>query len=260
MPLPADAPALSETHTLGMAEMGVRGLSENWLLRRAGDLHWRLIARAMGQRGAVFTCAQGKPLYAAFCASQMRLTQPSLPQLGDRITLTATLTRVGRSRLASETRLALDGHPIGHIRLISTFVGHGRDGDNRSILRRAPRVMVAPPEAPARLVTLAQRAARIAAAPPVLIGEPQTLLPCPAMDFNAAGLLYFPSFTALAERAAFARGADHTRLIRARDVVYLGNVDPGAPVSFRFRDTSHGHLAQMTAEGRPLALILSRYV
>ena len=40
-----EAEILRESHPLGMAEMGFDGISEQWIMRRAGDLHWRLIAR-----------------------------------------------------------------------------------------------------------------------------------------------------------------------------------------------------------------------
>ncbi|MBE3638517.1 hypothetical protein ICN82_09910, partial [Mangrovicoccus sp. HB182678] len=50
--------------------------------------------------------------------------------------------------------------------------------------------------------------------------------PLPALDFNAAGLLYFPAFSMIAEMAAPAGGA-----LREREITYLGNLDPGGMVS-----------------------------
>ncbi|MGV4797091.1 Pnap_2097 family protein [Rhizobium sp. F40D2] len=155
-------PKLNERHVLGMAEMGYRGLSEQWLLRRAGDLHWRLIARAMGQREAVFTCTAGQPLYAAFCATSLYFFRPELPQLGGELTLTASLYRIGHGRLASLQQIGVDGQEIGRIVLISAFVGRSEPGSNRSIVRRMPKVMAIPPEAPFPVQRIAQRAALLA--------------------------------------------------------------------------------------------------
>jgi probable biosynthetic protein (TIGR04099 family) len=116
-----------------MAEMGYRGLSEQWLMRRAGDLHWRLIARAMGQAEAVFACAEGRPLYAAFCASRLVVDRPEAPRLGGRLDLSARLFRVGRSRLGSSVTLSDASGTVGRIALVSAFVGRAQGGGNRSL-------------------------------------------------------------------------------------------------------------------------------
>lgn len=82
--LKQDVSGLSERHVLGMAEMGYRGLSEQWLKRRAGDLHWRLIARAMGQKEAVFTCCDGEPLLCGLLCDEPAAFSTETPQAGRR--------------------------------------------------------------------------------------------------------------------------------------------------------------------------------
>lgn len=249
-------PELAEDHVLGMAEMGFSGLSEQWLMRRAGDLHWRLIARAMGQREAVFACAEGRPLYAAFCATRLVIDRPEAPRLGGRFGLSASLFRVGRSRLGSRVTLRCDGAPIGRIALVSAFVGRGEGAGNRALVRRAPRAMVAPAATMAELDALSARAARIAARLRGLRldGPAQRLLPCPAVDFNAAGLLYFPSFAALVDRAEFAAGMPPGRLLLRRDVCFFGNVEPGEPVEIHLFPRRAGSIALVGgADRRPLA-------
>jgi len=264
---PNEGPSVSETHRLGLAELGYRGLSEQWLMRRVGDLHWRLIADAMGQREATFTCAEGKPLYAAFCVSSIRLTDPTAPRVGGVLDLSARLWRVGRARLVSEHMLYFERRQIGRIRLVSTFVGRETAGSNRSIVRRMPRIMALPPEAPDSLAFFAARGARVAVALPKM--QPSSwpaqrkaeLLPCPATDFNAVGLLYFPSFVALTERADFEKGGTYNRLLRSRDVIYIGNVEPGEGVQITVCDRRFGHLAHMAgSDGRPLALLRSQFL
>lgn len=260
--LPDDAPELGESHLLGMAEMGYRGLSEQWLMRRAGDLHWRLIGQAMGQREAVFTCANGEPLYAAFCVTSLRIDNPALPSLGDMLHLATRLWRIGHNRLASIQTIRVKDQVIGRIRLVSTFVGRSKANSNRSIVRRMPRVIALPPEAPADLAALAQRGSRLAAPRHRLkiVGRTGSVLPCPATDFNAARLLYFPSFAALTERVDFATGGSHDRVILARDVVYFGNMEPGEAMTVTIRDQTRGHLALLTApDGCPVAMLRSRF-
>lgn len=255
-PLPAPDPCLVEDHILGMAEMGYAGLSEQWLMRRAGDLHWRLIAQAMGHRRAVFTCAEGKPLYAAFCASSLRLG--ATPDLGETLRLSGALGQLGYGRLASIQQIEAEGRPVGRIILVSVFVGRTDPGSNHGVVRKMPRVMDLPPPAPRPAQRLAFHAARIARARPVLDGANTTLLPCPALDFNAARLMYFPTFAALAERAESALGADPDRRIVARDVVYQGNVEPNEAVRVTLGQDGRRRFCQLTTDdGRPLALMRS---
>jgi probable biosynthetic protein (TIGR04099 family) len=248
-----------------MAEMGYRGLSEQWLKRRAGDLHWRLIARAMGQSEALFTCSEGEPLYAAFCATSLQLSQPERPRLGGHLTLSAHLYRVGHGRLASLLRIDADGHDVGRMILVSTFVGRSEPENNRTIVRRSPRALAMPPDAPALVRRTAEQAAlvaRDAQRHKLDLGKfarEQHVLPCPATDFNAVGLLYFPSYSALADRALFQAGEIHPRMVAARHVVYLGNVEPGEWVDVSFRQNNHGYdLILRGAEDRLLAMMRVR--
>ncbi|WP_244600800.1 Pnap_2097 family protein [Agrobacterium sp. LAD9] len=257
-------PALIEHHRLGMAEMGYRGLSEQWLLRRAGDLHWRLIARAMGQKDAVFTCAAGEPLYAAFCATSLSFSRPELPQLGAMLTLGADLYRMGHGRLASLQRIAVGAQEIGRVVLISTFVGRLKSGSNRSIVRRAPTVLAIPPEAPFSVKRMAHWAGVVTrCAMNETFDWPdqegiRRILPCPSVDFNAAGLLYFPSFSALAERALFEAG-ETAHTTASRHVVYMGNVEPGEGIKVGFRRLASGKDIVLRGEDdRFLAFIRAR--
>jgi probable biosynthetic protein (TIGR04099 family) len=249
-----------------MAEMGYHGLSEQWLKRRAGDLHWRLIARAMGQQDAVFTCSEGEPLYAAFCATSLQFTRPRLPRLGGEMTLAADLFRVGHGRLASRLRIISDGDVVGRMILVSTFVGRSEPGNNRSVVRRSPRALAIPPEAPLAVRRVAEQASAIARdirhdnfKLSGMTGT-QKVLPCPATDFNAAGLLYFPSYSALADRALFEARERHSGMLVSRHVLYLNNVEPGEWTDVSFRDRLWDNDIMLRgADNRPLALMRVRY-
>lgn len=262
-PRPTPAPlALEEEHVLGMAEMGFSGLSEQWLMRRAGDMHWRLIARALGQRDAAFTCAEGKPLYATFLASSLRLTAPRLPHLCDRLGLSARLWSIGRNRLASEITLGVPGGMVGRLRLVSTFAGRSDPASNRTMVRRMPPAIAVLPEAPFALQNLARHAAMVSRQMDGLAAHNRcaTVRPCVATDFNAAGLLYFPSFAALTDRCDDPVAQTQGRLLAGRHVVYSGNIEPGEQVSVSYRDRRMGHLARVVREdGQSIAVLSTRF-
>ncbi|MNE48934.1 hypothetical protein D3C80_1434250 [compost metagenome] len=160
----------------------------------------------------------------------------------------------------------MDVEEIGRVVLISTFVGRADPTSNRSIVRRVPRVLAMPPEAPHAVQRIAQRAAAIARfAAREDHDAPENecihkLLPCPSIDFNAAGLLYFPSFSSLAERASFEAGNTDLRAIKSRHVAYLSNVEPGEWVSAQFRKFKGGYDCTLRgATGRSLALMRTRF-
>ncbi|WP_244656292.1 MULTISPECIES: Pnap_2097 family protein [unclassified Rhizobium] len=255
----------TESHVLGMAEMGYRGLSEQWLLRRAGDLHWRLIAKAMGQQEAQFKCAKGEPLYAAFCSTSLRLSNPDIPSLGGRLELSGELFRTSQQRLASRLRVRFEGDIIGELILASTFVGRSADGTNHTIVRRSPKVMAVPPDAP---LSVQRSVDRGAAAARSILQKNRTgldtfteekILPCPATDFNAAALLYFPSYSAIADRALFQAGERRPELLASRHVSYVGNVEPGEPILVTFKRFYRGYLINfLGARDRPLATMRIR--
>ncbi|QTG16865.1 hypothetical protein G6M86_26485 (plasmid) [Agrobacterium tumefaciens] len=249
-----------------MAEMGYRGLSEQWLKRRAGDLHWHLIARAMGQREAVFTCSDGEPLYAAFCATSVKIARPELPRLGVQLTLNADLYRVGHGRLSSLLFITVDGVEVGRMVLVSIFVGRSERGVNRSVVRRSPRVLIMPPEAPLAIRRVAEHASDVArdirhrSVTLANTLETQRILPCPAIDFNAAGLLYFPSYSALADRGLFQAGEKQFGMLASRHVVYLGNVESGEWTDVSFRSLPWGYdVVLRGVDDRPLALMRVRF-
>ena len=94
---------------LGMAQLGPAGLSEQWLLRHCGDLHWALIARALGQRRARFRAVDGRPVYAAFCTTSLRLATASPELLGEDAEIISTLAAVSDIRTGSRHSLQVGG-------------------------------------------------------------------------------------------------------------------------------------------------------
>ena len=51
---------------LNMPQMALGGLSESWLFKELGDIHWRLITRGLGTPSHEIADANGERLYATF--------------------------------------------------------------------------------------------------------------------------------------------------------------------------------------------------
>lgn len=215
---------------LGMAQLCPTGLSEQWVLRFCGDQHWALIAKALGQRSAVFHAADGRPVYAAFCATSLWLQRPRAPVLGRDVTVESALFAVSQTRTGSRHQLLVEGEVIAELWMISTFVSHDASGSNRRIVRSTVMGEMALPQAEDGLMRLDRQARD------TVRGLRQTGLagareihaerPTPTLDFNAVGLLYFPTFSRIAETAAFVKTGRAMPTLQ-RDVTYLGNIDQG---------------------------------
>lgn len=230
---PVQHPALhpverQEDLRLGMRHLAPVGLSEPRWLRDGGDRHWELIAEALGQEGTAFRDPEGHPVYAAFCATDLQLAPVARPLLAARVTIRSRLHAVGPNALGSEQQILGPDGLLGCLRMISCFLRHDETGSNRRLLRGHLPGMAPLPPATAELDRL-QATARCTArnARTEAPTEPAILryTPIAALDFNAAGLLYFPTFSKIAEMA----WPDAAPVLR-RQITYLGNLDPGEDI------------------------------
>lgn len=253
---PRPAPVLEERVRLGMMQLAPQGISEQWMLRFCGDQHWSLIAAAMGQERAVFRDAEGRPIYAAFCATELTFSPPQPDLLGVDAVLHSRLFRVSGSQTGSIHQLTAGGEVLAELSMISTFVGHDATGSNHRILRRPPQQEAALPDAPAALMALAERSrqrARTLRLAPSETLPAAMVTPNPALDFNAVGLMYFPAFSRLAAEADWALSRSMAPLAR-REVTYLGNVNAGEPL---WVQSSPGMVRIARRDGQVICQLLS---
>lgn len=219
--------------TLGMAELQPDGISEQWFLKLCGDVHWSLIAKAMGQKRAVFEDVNGREVYAAFCSTSLEL-QPRQDLLAQDVEIFSSIYRVSQHQIGSMHKVFLSDKEIASLSMISTFVCHSGDRLNSTIIRNKYMPSLALEPAPRSLLDIAKKARNIARRDldnenlGALIDK---ITPCRSLDFNAVGLLYFPSFSKFAESIACSLNKSTKPLLK-RDVVYLGNVNAGSALKF----------------------------
>ncbi|MBE3640192.1 Pnap_2097 family protein, partial [Mangrovicoccus algicola] len=154
------APQARDRMRLGMAQLSPFGLSEQWLLRACGDRHWGLIAEGAGQTGTAFRDAQGHPVYAAFCATALRLSPPAGPLLGADLRISSVLGEVAPGRTGSLHLLEGPGGPLGRLAMISCFLRHDAGGSNRQLVKSGLPGLGPLAAAPAELIALDGRARR----------------------------------------------------------------------------------------------------
>ena len=227
---------------IGMAQLAENSIGEHWVLRECGDRHWNLLANAMGLSTPHFSSTDGKPLYAAFCATELELRPCDVSHLGQDLVGHSALYGVSKTRTASEHILCVDNQIVAHLKMMSAFVGHDETNRNATIVRKTPAADFDLPDTTGDLLEFCETAlasARTARAGNRQIQPRLKLRPCPATDFNAVGLMYFANYSALANRAVWdALGA--SGLPRRRQIIYFGNVDRGEPIDVGIDEFPHG--------------------
>lgn len=227
LPPPSDLvpdPGLAGSVPLGMPHLVPGGLSETWLLRHLGDVHWQMLARQLGCAPSRITDRTGARVYAAFRHVALEGLHLDAAREDGRLETRSHLWRLSRTQVLSRHALALNGVAAGSATLVSAFVRREAASNHRICRVEVPGLADLPAWDGARPPPFPP-----GDAPP---GARLTFTPCPAEDFNGAGFLYFSSYVGLAERGLFAHAPRLacTSTTRQRIITYHGNIDPGDAV------------------------------
>ncbi|WP_309796724.1 Pnap_2097 family protein [Inquilinus ginsengisoli] len=233
---PAAPPSRSDRILLGMPHLSGNGLSEIWLLKELGHRHWLLLAESAGRPAPDFRDEAGQPVYAAFCALSIEDANFAAARANDRLRITSSLARLSRTQMSSRHHLAIEDRPIGVVTMISTFVRRAPDGGNHTVARVAIEGLppVGEGTSASKLAGLAAgfRAGRVERHMGFDLHRESelgtwTFNPCPSLDFNGAGFLYFASFVVMVDRAEWRFEPVLARAVATvrRDVFFYGNVD-----------------------------------
>lgn len=256
-------PSLAEVtrYSLGMPHLCPTGLSENWLWKELGHRHWNLIARTFGRAAAGFDPTSAEPTYAAFRHIALRGGDLGAVRENDELDLRSILTQVSATRVRSRHFVGHGDRPIADVEMTSVFVRRLTGGVNRSVVRvRMGGSDETAPAGPRAGPERARGASPARGAPPA--SDPQgderdigtaVIEPCPELDFNGAGLLYFSSFVAAVDRAEWrlsGKARSPSGIVR-RDAVFHANIEIGDDLVVRL-------LAPAAAQGRHRAVIHSR--
>lgn len=96
--------SVSRRYEIGMPQMSVKALSEFWLLKELGDIHWQLISQGIEQKLSELSDGLGNRLYATFVRIQYN-TSPLVDYQEDTIlTLEGSIKRYGNNTYLSEIK------------------------------------------------------------------------------------------------------------------------------------------------------------
>jgi probable biosynthetic protein (TIGR04098 family) len=211
---------------VGMPHLDAGGLSENWLLRHAGDLHWDAIGRRLQAASDEIRAQGGQRLYPTFVAVRARYELPlSAVRENDSLDTAIEVVPCGRACAHGRFLAGVRGRRFD-LELLSTFAQRDAQGGLKMALPAARLAArwnpVENDPSIARLARAARRGEPLANDP--LRGRERPPLgrvgyePSPYADYNGAGLLYFASYVTIADTA-------ERQLVTALGLSALGGPD-----------------------------------
>ncbi|HVZ88790.1 MAG TPA: Pnap_2097 family protein [Polyangia bacterium] len=209
---PPALPAAPRRIRIGMPQLDAAGLSEGWLHRYCGDLHWEAIGRELGVSSDRFRAAAGERLYPTVVAVRARYGAP-LAAFGENDVLTAAVAVSPCGRACAHGRIALGiGGRRAAIELLTTFAVREAGGELRMAVPSAELAARWDVRGPAPALVGLAKAARAGQTPDdafcgpylpaagALLGR-WSYEPSPFADYNGARLLYFASYPTIADTA-----------------------------------------------------------
>jgi probable biosynthetic protein (TIGR04098 family) len=240
----------SRRTSVNMPQMALGGLSESWLLKELGDIHWGMTCQALNSESHKLTDELGNRLYATF----VRVRYESTHHLktfreNELLDFQARLSRFGRSMFFSDVSVDGESKKV-RASLMTTFSMRG--SNNKTLLKGEPLV---PPDCAARVCDSLPpfgeeyRAMRRGDSRVLQLGN-ETFTPAkdllfettyeinPYHDLNGVNLLYFAAYPLISDFCEIAFIRKHHADVAgrcghwpvaastiARDVFYYGNCD-----------------------------------
>lgn len=254
------------SYDVNMPQMALGGLSESWLFKEIGDLHWSLLTTSLGVRSRDIADQAGDRLYATFTRIRYRSTA-SLAEVeeNDQLDVTAAMTRFGAGMFFSSSQLRSAKCEI-EFEVMSSFSKFGESGENSSLVKGQPHLpsdFVVPSLSSLPAFATEYRERRAADPGPVLFETEYEILP--QHDINGVGLLYFAAYPLISDICLmrwFGQGAALAWSPTSRDIGYFANSGASDRLIYRLHKDEQsdeqrrcvGTLSRLS-DGKRMALI-----
>ena len=240
-PLPPTG--LSRRYLLNMPQMSLCGLSENWLFKELGDIHWSMLVEGLGVPTDAILDESGSRLYATFCRVHI---EPSAPlatfKENEEIAGNGLIRRYGQGLFFSEIDFLGDGRSI-RANVMSSFAKRGIENSNVDLVKAGVPVISDDcliENLPAMPTFGSEYNIRrnTPPGPPLFECEYQIN---PYLDINGVGLLYFAAYQAISDTCELqyiGNGLQWAQEMSTveRDIFYFANIDINEKLFYRVHD------------------------
>lgn len=221
---------MNRTIQVGMPQMALGCLSENWLLKELGDLHWDKLCHSLRRPSNDLVDSQDRRLYATFIRIRIELEESlkAFPE-GDEINFSIDMSRFGRSTVQSTIAIA-GKYSTGTATLLTTFSVRTSEGRN-ALMKSEPAGEYHDIESATDISAFMTEYFDIRAEHGKRVNEVEPQSPAayqinPYTDSNGANLLYFAAYQNVADFLALRHYPDEVDLVtKQRDIYYFQNSD-----------------------------------
>lgn len=227
------------SYEVNLPHMAVGGLSEGWLFREVGDVHWHMLTSTLGVNSRSIFDQSGARLYATFTRLRYRSSVPLRDiKIDSHLELSSTMNRFGAGMFFSNTRITGERGAEIIFDVATSFSRFSEQGTNTSLIKGQPTL----PEGFAipslgALPDFMEDYRRLRAVdlgPAIFETEYEII---PQHDINGVGLLYFAAYPNIADICAMRYlGGAHAAMEWSpveRDVCYFANASPRETLIFR---------------------------
>jgi probable biosynthetic protein (TIGR04098 family) len=246
----------ARSYEIGMPQMALGGLSESWLFKEVGDVHWSLLTNALGVRSRDIADQHGDRLYATFTRLRYRSTGPLADVLeNDALDVAAAMTRFGAGMFFSSQQWKTSRASL-EFEVMSSFSKFGSAGDATSLTKGQPAIpegFTVPSLAEPPCFSGGYRDLRAKDPGPALFETEYEILP--QHDINGVRLLYFAAYPTIADICLMRHlgpGAAMEWSPVERDVCYFANAGSSDTLIYRL------HQEVNAPEGRRFTGSLTR--
>jgi len=264
--------SLSSTrrYKIGMPQMAVGGLSENWLFKEIGDFHWNLLSSGLGVESSQMFDGSGNRLYATFTRFRVETDTPwNAYGENEDLVITGSIARYGSGQFIG-TFKGTSGTKSFSATVLTSFSARSSEGSNSDLRKGQP---VIPPncpipalaDKPAFVQEYQERRAQRDNTKEAVFSRPYEINPY--VDINGVGLLYFAAYPTIAdfcEIGHFGRRWPEVASTQIRDIFYFANSDANEVLRYSIQSLEAEGSAIRTqatiarADGTPMALIETR--
>jgi probable biosynthetic protein (TIGR04098 family) len=243
--------------TLGLPQLDIHTLSEDWALAAGLEQIWLLLAQSFGKKPSDWLDAQGDRMYGAVMALESRFDLSDPLREDDRVTLETEFLAIRKPHAWAEVRFRTGGKVKAEVRILTSFIKRQTKGSNKKF-SKVRDIWQAEDLNGDVIDALLDRhhAAKTEAhaTSPAMEYEVNRI-----QDFNTADFLYFKNFVRISKAAEWKQNRGNpVRLNATRQCFYFGNVEDGETMRARVaRDGDTLVTELQDTEGRRLFLSLA---
>ena len=240
--------------TMGLPQLDIHSLSEDWALAAGLEQTWLLLAESLGRRPSDWLDGQGERMYGAVMALSTRFDLIDIIREDDVVAVEAEIIAVRKPHALARITFSVGGKAKAEVQLLTSFIKRVQASSNKKFSK--VRDVWQAEDFKTDLIDdlLAQHHAaksEMVAGKAAMDYEVNRI-----QDFNTADFLYFKNFVRIAKAGEWRENRGQpTRLNSERICFYYGNVEDGETIRvFVKRTGDHAVTVFEDSDGRRLFL------